>query len=69
MNPDMLQQVPDFLTEGWWDWIFITYRTTILTLGGIAAGIASITKTGLDDKILEAIKSALPWTKPKPPVK
>lgn len=54
---------PDWFTEAWWDWVFITYRTSILTLGGIAAGVASITKTGLDDKILTAIKRALPWNK------
>jgi hypothetical protein len=54
---------PDFLSERWWDWVFIHYRTTILVLGGVAAGITAITKTKIDDKILEAIKRALPWNR------
>jgi hypothetical protein len=54
---------PDFLTESWWDWVFVNYRTTILTIGGIAAGVTAFTRTKLDDKLLETIRKALPWNR------
>jgi hypothetical protein len=51
------------LTEQWWNWFFANYRTTIFTLGGIAAGITALTKTRVDDNLLAAIRKALPWNK------
>jgi hypothetical protein len=59
-----MPQIPGILTEAWWDWVFINYRTTILTLGGLAAGVTAITRSTVDDKVLKVIRSVLPWNGP-----
>lgn len=54
---------PDFLTEAWWDMVWVDYRTTIMTVSAAISAYVAASGNKKLAAVWEALSGAFPWRK------
>lgn len=54
---------PALLTEGWWDMVWVDYRTTLMTASAIISAYVAASGNKKLASIWAGVVGALPWSK------
>lgn len=63
MDVTVVPEMPFLFSEAWFNWVWEYFRTALIVLGAVGTAIASATRSTVDDKIWDAVKKAMPWSK------